>query len=75
MARKDPINALHSRRLAAVDVFSKAANALLETAADYRALQDQALAEAEERQELAAVARAGALDAEAKAAAIRKLLG
>jgi len=75
MARKTGINALHSRRLAAIDVFSKAANSLLVTASEYRTLADEAYAEAHERTELATEATKSAAAAEDQARRIRELLG
>jgi hypothetical protein len=75
MPRKTRINALHSRRLAAVEVFSRAANDLQAVAADYHEVAAQAYAEASDREQLAAEATVNARAAGEQAAAIRKLLG
>lgn len=75
MARKPTLNALHSKRLAAIDVFSKAANDLLSTAGDYRDLADDARSVADVHTELATEATLAAISAENQAAKIRELLG
>ena len=69
------LNALHSERLAAVDVFTKSASILLDTAQQYRALADEAGQEAAERELVAADARSTAEGAEAQARKILALLG
>lgn len=75
MARKTPnINALHTRRLAAVGVFTKAAEELLSTAAQYQDLADQAYAVARTQERLAAEAKESALSAEDQASRILGLL-
>jgi len=69
------LNALHSERLAAVDVFTKSASILLDTAQQYRVLADAAATEAAEREIVAADARSTAEGAEAQARKILALLG
>jgi hypothetical protein len=76
MARKAltaRLNALHTERLAAVDVFTRSAAILEETAIEYQVLADEAYAEANERQLVAADATVNATAAWEQAQRIREL--
>jgi len=78
MGRKtlsDRLNALHSERLAAVDVFTKSAEILDATADAYQELADTAYDEAAVRTSVAGSAVRNALDAREQARKIRELVG
>jgi hypothetical protein len=76
MARKnlaDRLNALHSERLAALDVFTRSADRLEDTALALQELADQAYDEAYQRNAVAADATANAARAWEQAQRIREL--
>jgi len=78
MARKtlsDRLNALHTKRLSALEVFTDAALDLEEAAVEYQDLADQACEQATVHQSLAGSATRNAHDAWDKAARIRELVG
>jgi hypothetical protein len=77
MARKtlsDRLNALHSERLAAVDVFTKSAAILDETADAYQELADTAYEEAQERTDMGGDATRAEHIAREQARKIRELV-
>jgi len=71
----DRVNALHTERLDALTVFTKASDLLDSIAEDYDAVVQQARAEALERNDAADAATIGAQAARQKARKIRELLG